>query len=69
MRIQGRFDFTDNTWKDDSGNNLTFTQFVTQQYIPVGDHALYIKNTNEIENFTMGHRRGSTHQFITVCIV
>ncbi|XP_056001841.1 uncharacterized protein LOC130048805 [Ostrea edulis] len=42
LRIQGTFDFTDMTWKDDNGNTLTFTQFVTEEYTPIGDHALYI---------------------------
>lgn len=68
MRIQGTFDFTDMTWKDDNGNNLTFTQFLTED-VPKADRVLYIKNTHHKENFTMGYRRGAVHRFITICVV
>ncbi|XP_048739636.2 uncharacterized protein LOC125653984 [Ostrea edulis] len=68
MRIQGTFDFTDMTWKDDNGNNLTFTQLLTED-VPKADRVLYIKNTHHKENFTMGYRHGVVHAFITICVI
>jgi hypothetical protein len=69
MRIQGTFDSTDNTWKDDSGNNLTFTQFVTQGYIAKRKEILILLPYQQNDNFIMGHRRGVKNPFINICIV
>jgi hypothetical protein len=69
MRIQGIFNMTEMAWRDDSGQNLTFTQFITGKGIPDEDEALLIKNTKYPENFLMTHRRANIHPSIIVCSV
>lgn len=69
MIIQGTFNFTEMAWKDESGKNLTFTQFVNGKGTPAHDDALLIKQTNSPKNFMMTHRRGNLNPSIIVCSV
>ncbi|XP_062569648.1 uncharacterized protein LOC134231687 [Saccostrea cucullata] len=70
MIVQGDFDFLDMTWKDDSGNNLTFTQFVDEsEAIPNSTSALIIKHTYNPSNFKMISRIGNKNPAIIVCII
>ncbi|XP_061179374.1 uncharacterized protein LOC133188000 [Saccostrea echinata] len=69
MIVQGNFDFVDMTWKDDSGANLTFTQFREGQAIPESESALFIKHTNNPTNFMMTSRKGNKNPSIVVCII
>ena len=70
MRTQGTFDDITITWQDDSGQNLSFTQFNAGKEIPDNSNAaIFIKPRNDPENYPMTSRLGNANPSMIVCVI